>query len=67
MPGSRRLPLGRRSSEVFRRVPPPPYVAHGQGDYCVSASKVSAPARFAYINKAERVRFRTLVVGSFEI
>src|SRR5829696_8908931 len=29
--GSRRLPLGVRSSVRFRRVPPPPYAAHGSG------------------------------------
>src|SRR5829696_5892102 len=30
-------------SHLARRGPPPPYIAHGQGGYCLSASEVSAP------------------------
>jgi hypothetical protein len=36
-PRCRILPLG-RSSEVVRRVPPPPYAAHVPGGYLLSAS-----------------------------
>ena len=53
-------------STRYRRVPPPPYAAHGSGGYLLSASIRSARRRQAGGNPGEVVpnQRRTLTTGS---